>query len=98
MWPLFFQNRTLAILGHQMVYVWIGFYMTNRLHVINSDKVLFSMFINSFAANVVDRRHHSRPPPTPGFKTLIYRHSVLSKVIFTFDNSDVECLYSIVKK
>ena len=29
-----------------MVYVWIGFYMIYRLHVIYSDTVLFSMFIN----------------------------------------------------
>ena len=28
-----------------MVYVWIGFYMIYRLHVIYSDKVLFSTFI-----------------------------------------------------
>ena len=29
-----------------MVYVWIGFYMIHRLHVIYADKILFSMCIN----------------------------------------------------
>ena len=44
--PLIFQNRTWAILGRKMVYVSIGFYITYRLIVIYSDKVLFSIFIN----------------------------------------------------
>ena len=47
---LVFQNRTWAILGRKMFYIecmfGIGFYIIYRLHVIYSDKVLFSMFIN----------------------------------------------------
>ena len=45
-WDPCFSKSHRAILGRNMVYVWIGFYMIYRLHVIYSDKVLFSMFIN----------------------------------------------------
>ena len=41
-----FSKSHRAILERKMVYVWIGFYIIYRLHVIYSDKVLFSMFIN----------------------------------------------------
>ena len=42
--PLFFQNRTWAILGRKMVYVWIGFNMIYRLYVICSKKVFFNVY------------------------------------------------------
>ena len=44
--PVFLKNRTCTILERKIVNVWIGFYMIYRLHVIYSNKVLFSMFIN----------------------------------------------------
>ena len=45
-WDPCVQNRTWAILGRKMVYVLIRFYLIYRLHVIYSNKVLLSIFIN----------------------------------------------------
>ena len=45
-WYPCFSKSHRAILERKMVYVWIRFYIIYRLHVIYSDKVLFSMFNN----------------------------------------------------